>query len=442
MADLVTRFDAHFQRNFLACMLRDSDFLEKVARDVKPNMFADDTVQRLITATLAFYAEQQSAPDTSIFRVLDGYVIDGVLKPELRQICAVLADDLFAIPLQNKAYLLSEFEKFLRHQMFATRLPDVVECIRKAHFDEAEEKLKEVFTFRPSSANTRGTVYNDDIEARAKRRNEEDANRFWLLIPAIDRVVGGLRPGQIGVWQSQRSSAGKSTALAHCAKSFAMQGKRVLIFTFELDEQDYEDVLDQMISGLTREGLKDTTRLHTKLQGFLRHGGQIEVKALSGYDTKCSDLRAYCDTLRSVHGFNPDAIIIDTADLLAPETDSLRGDLFGSGQEVYSYWRSWMKEDKMVGWTGMQSNRDAMQAEHADQMHAGGSIAKIHIADLVFSINRTAEEEANGLTTVHVVKARKSKARFKITFPTDFSRMQFWDASRDQAWQEQIVNAS
>lgn len=420
-------------------MVRDSDFLERVVRDVTPGMFGDDYAQRIVLACVEFHRSNRAAPGTLIFRVFDGFVQEGLLKAEVRDVCSKLVDDLFAIPLQNKLYLLGEFEKFLKHQLFEVRLPEVVEHVRKAQFDSAELKLKEIFTFRPSSANDTGVEYGDDVVARNIRREQEDQSRYWLLLPPIDRHIRGLRRGEIGVWQSQRSSGGKSCALAHCAKAFALQGKNVVIYTLEMGEQAYEDRLDMAISGLNRDGLKDAEKVRVRVQGLLRNGGRIIVKGFPSYTTKCSDLRAHCHMLASVKGFRVDAVLIDYADLLAPETPTIRGDLFSIGAEVYSYWRGWMQEEKLVGWTGMQSRREAMSELFADQQDAGGSIAKVQIADLVLSINRTPEEEANGLTKIHVVKAREDKARFDICFPTDFNRMQFWDASKDGDWQERIV---
>lgn len=438
-ADLRVLFDAHFQRSFLAFMLRDSEFLERVVRDVTHEMFSDEYGKRIVTSCKEFFATHRAAPNTLIFSLFGQYLQAGLIKQDLHDLCTKFADDLFAIPLQNKGYLLGQFEKFLKHRLFEVALPKVVDLIRKADFETAESELKNVFLFKPTSANSFGTEFNANVEERSARRETEEKSRFWLLIPPIDRHIRGLRRGEIGVWQSQRSSAGKSCALAHCAKAFAMQGKNVVIFTLEMGEHAYEDRLDMAISGLSRDGMKDTERLRVRIQGMLRHSGRILVKSLPAYTTRCSDLRAHCRMLESLKGFKADAVLIDYADLLAPETPELRGDLYATGAEVYSYWRSWMQEDDYVGWTGMQSGREAMKEKHADQGHSGGSIAKAQIADVVLSINRTPEEEVNGLTNVHIVKAREDKARFSITFPTDFNRMQFWDASKDSDWKDKAV---
>lgn len=432
-------FDAHFQRSFLAFILRDSEFLKQVERDVTHEMFSDEYGKRIVIACKEFYAENKAAPDTLIFRVFGKYLQEGMMKKDLHDLCVALADDLFAIPLQNRSFLLKEFGKFLKHRMFETTLPKVVDFVRKGDFDSAESSMKEVFLFKPTHTTGMGKEFSEHVEERVLRREDEDRQRLWLLIPHIDKRVRGLRKGEIGVWQSQRSSSGKSCALAHCAKAFAMQGKNVVIFTLEMGEEAYEDRLDMAISGLTRSEMRDAAILRNKLKSVVRRSGKIVIKALPAYVTRCSDLRAHCQLMEAMNGFRPDVVLIDYADLLGPETPALRSDLYATGAEVYSYWRCWMHEEQLVGWTGMQSGRDAMSVDHADQMHASGSIAKIQIADMVISINRTAEEEAEGLTRIHVVKAREDRARITEVFPTDFERMQFWDAKRDTAWKDSVA---
>jgi hypothetical protein len=56
----------------------------------------------------------------------------------------------------------------------------------------------------------------------------------------------------------------------------------------------------------------------------------------------------------------------------------------------------------------------------------GLSIAKIWDADLVLSINRTEEEQEQGLTQIYVVKNKNGPARFSRTIRSDFDRMHFY----------------
>jgi replicative DNA helicase len=116
---------------------------------------------------------------------------------------------------------------------------------------------------------------------------------------------------------------------------------------------------------------------------------------------------------------------LDYADLLAPERADAT-ELYASGADVYNHLRGWLVEDRLVGWTGLQSGRSAMEVTVADQHHTGGSIAKAQIADLIVSINRSPEEETKGYTNLFIVKNRDGPARYSIAIKTDFNRMAFW----------------
>lgn len=435
MSDLRVLYDAHFQRNFVAFMLRDSSFLEHVANYVTAEIFSDESMQRVVRLILDFWKQNRCAPGTSVFRMLDQWLTQGMLNPEVHTLCSKLCDSLFAIPPQNRDYLLSQFDGFLQHQQFAIALPIMVESVRRGEYSEAQEVMKKVFTSRANFASNPGIYVNANIEARNSEREVEDHARLLMLMRPIDERIQGSLPGELGVWQSQQSSAGKTTALIQQAKNYAVQGRNVMLITLEMGQRRFEDRFDQCIAGATRKDIYDDAKMRSKLQGFIRTSGRIHIKKFPSYTTKASMLRDYVRMEEQTTGLKFHAVLIDYADLLAPETKELRGDLYGTGAEVYSYLSAWASEDKVVMWTAMQSGRQAAEEDFADQHHAGGSIAKIQIADVVISINRTAQQATDGETMLFVVKNREGAARFTIPIKTNFNTMQFWSAADDQDWQ-------
>lgn len=232
--------------------------------------------------------------------------------------------------------------------------------------------------------------------------------------------------GELFLWQSQRSSAGKSAAMAFCTRSFVLQGMKVLILSLEMSEDKYEDRLDMCIAGITKDGLFDRQRIEQRLRTLFRQNGDVWIKQFPGGLTKVSDLRRYTQMLENTHGFKPDVVVVDYLNELAPETDALRGDLYGKGKEVASHLRGWAVEDQIGLMSGIQSGRAAMEETFADMQHTGESLAITNISDITISINRTAEEAARGLTNLYVVKHRDDVARFPVSIRTDFTRMQFW----------------
>jgi replicative DNA helicase len=419
-------FDLHYQKYFIAHCLRDSDFLLNVLEDLDPNIFSNDAYKRVIRLCIDFGRDNKAAPDTLAFRYLDNLKAKGLLHENLHQVISNTIDELFTVPLQNREYLRKQYDAFLRQQKAKSILIPFMDCIKKEEFDKAEELMKDLFQYRPSQVVDLGGFLSADPTERISRRRQEESIRLWTLVPELDSRIDGLRPGELGVFQSQRSSAGKSAALQFLARSFAFQGKRVLIYTLEMSREAYEDRLDQCIAGITKGALTDRHRIQKALTHMLNQGGGIWVKHLPAELTTVGTLRKYTDMIANVHNFHPDAVIIDYADLLGPETKELRGDLYASGREVYSNLASWIQEDKLVCWTAAQSQRGAGEELVADMHHMGGSIAKAQIAHLIISLNRTQAEEQSGHTRLGIQKNREGAARYTITIPTDFERMQWW----------------
>jgi galactitol-specific phosphotransferase system IIB component len=418
-------FDVKFQNLFLCHALRDTTFLDRIHADVIPELFGNEYAQRACRLIVEFFRTEHTAPGELIFHVLDDLKAQQLLGESLASNLSTYIDDLFKLPLHNRVYLLKEFDRFVRHQRFRKDIIPAAELVTAGRFDEAEELLKHTFAFHPRKEHDLGRMLEADPTKRIRRRLEEDTQRFWWLIPEIDRVIRGSKRGELGVLQSQRSSAGKSAALAFLARQYAFQNKRILIYTLEMSEEEYEDRLDMCIAGVVKEALTDHQRLSRKLGKMFKRGGRIWIKQFPGQLSTVSDLREHKQLLEQVHGFYADAILVDYADELGSENRSRAGNTFEVGKEIYSHLRGWAVKDDVVIWTGMQSNRSAGDVDVADMENSGESIAKAWIADLIISINRTKKEAEDGTTRLYVVKNRTGIARFTIKIKTDFQRMQF-----------------
>lgn len=419
-------FDDHYQLHFLTHMLRDSQFLSHVIDDVKPELFTNELAQRIARITIDHGKDQQAAPATLIFSLLDNWRKKGLVSEAAHKNLTSYADTLFALQLQNREYLLRKFDEFHQHQVFSRNIIPAAKAVKEGNFDKAKELVTAAFTHRPKRGEDLGRQYDSDPTKRIERRRHQDHESFWLLMPELDRHLQGSMRGELFIWQSQRSSAGKSAAMVLCARSFVFQGKNTLIISLEMSEEKYEDRLDMAIAGLPKEALGDRASINHAVTRMFKRGGNLWIKQFPGQLTTVSDLRRYVQQLENVHNFHPDVIIIDYADELAPEAGIGVDNSFAAGKQIYSHLRGWAVKDNFFCMSAMQSNRSAMDSAVADQEHAGESLAKMWIADTVVSINRTAEEASRGLTNCHIVKHREGPARMSVQIHTDFSTMQFW----------------
>lgn len=421
-------FDLEYQKHFINHLLRDSEFLGQVIESVEPDIFLDDTFRRIVTLVKNFWATEKGAPGTLAFRVLASWREKSLINEATYESVSAGIDDLFTLELRNKGYILREFNSFIRRQKFKARIPDVMNYVKADDWESAEQLVASIFAVQNPVQLDLGRELLADPSDRIARRLTEDTDRFWTLIPELDMRVPGLKPGEIGVWLSQETSAGKSAALQLLARSFAYQRKNTLIYTMEMSEEAYEDRLDQCIAGITKELLTDHLKIHKMLTHMTKHGGRIWIKQFPTKGATIEDLRRHKNILENTHNFRPDAIIVDYMDLLSIDADSL----YDAGDKAYAQFRGWMVEEGLVGWTGSQSKTGAKEVTYADTQHTGGSRAKAEHADLVISINRTTDETKAGRTSLFVAKNRNGASKYPISICTDFSRMAFWRRSEDE----------
>jgi replicative DNA helicase len=409
-------------------MLRDTDFLSRVTHHIEPENFVDELLQRVVRAVKQFHEEYKSAPDTAIYHNLDQLKQQGLISESIHKSLNMVCEDLFGIKLQNRDYFLDQISDFVWQQRIERELPDLLAYVSDKKRDQAEQILRDLVLEDPRII-VRGTEYTADPTARIARRVEEDQECFWTLIPEVDRHVPGLKRGEMGVWQSRLSSDGKTAALCMLARNALFQRKQVFIATVEESEHAYEDRLDMCFSAIRRDELLDSERIARNVERYIKRGERCHIKEFSPGATRISDIRQYASLLRATTNFMPDVVLIDYCDKLAPETPSLRGDVSLAGEEIFLAFEAWLKQEQLVGWTAMQSNRSGAQTQLVGQYETGGSFKKQHIAHVVLSLNRDAKSDENDLINVHIVKNRDGVRG--VTFPihSDFSRMLFWTRS-------------
>jgi hypothetical protein len=419
-------YNGVYQKPFINFAMRDSEFLLSVKDDLNPELFSDDVSQRLIRIILDFVEREKAAPGTLIFHLLDSLRDRKVLSTDIHKLLSEYAEQLFGYPLQNKRFLLDEYERFVKSARFRKVIFPVTDLAKKGEFDRALEMLTDVLSFSPKKDQDLGRALDPDPTLRIERREREDEQRLWTFIRELDRQVPGLKKKEFGVLLSQRSSGGKSAALAFFARSFAFQGKKVLYYALELSEEEIEDRLDQCIVGLTQSELINRQAIVLRLTKMFRQfGGNIWIKQFPPGTTTVKEIREHKRRLEKEQGFVADVVLLDPLYQIRPDGID-PGDLFSGLLQVATAVKAMAVEDDIPVWTVMQSHREAMSAVRADMEHMGLSIGIVWVANTIISINRSPDEQERGITELYVVKSQNSRARFPIRIKTDFERMQFY----------------
>jgi replicative DNA helicase len=420
-------FNRHFQESFLAHLVRDSGFLEAVSQDVRPELFPDETMSRMVRIVLDYHRSNKTAPEILIFQVLDNDLGNKILTEAHHKLLVSLADDLFAQQLQNRAFILENFSNFCRVQKYRADLPVIHQLLEKGNIAAADQVLAGIISYRTGQAVKLGRDYSvQSAIDRTERRREQDAKRLFTFIPELDQIVPGIGEGNVNMVQSRQSSDGKTALLTHLARSFAFQNANVLLVTVgDMTEEEYEDRLDMCFAGLTRQELANDLSVFEAQQRLAKFRGKIHIKEFPASVTTLNTLKNYCEILEASKSFVPDVLVLDYADCLGPSTRELRAKPYQGQAEVFTELKGWMQETGMRCWTAGQSNRQASEESFSEQRHVAGSIEKVRTCDSIISIQRDTAEE----TVIKVIKTRHSGGIGQVfSIPTDFSRMQFYNS--------------
>lgn len=419
--------DPFFERIYLAHFLRDPEFYHYVKEDIKPEFFQSPTVQRLIRLILQFGQEIGTPPGDLITHELEKHkltlsqdTLDGLLE---------YSQSLLAIDLRDRQYLFDEHDKFLKGQVLKQMVPKLVEYGRKGDHDAISKLFQDYIAYKPKGLLAPGQVVTNDVEARCLRRaKQQEEDRFYFLIPKLDQLGIAFRRHDLVAIQSQKSSVGKTTFLACLARSLVFQNKRVMVYTLEESEDEFIDRLDQAISGLNTEELSDRVLLEAKMHRWI--SSSLRVKEFDAYETKVSDLIAHHQMLQNYFGYRPDVVIINAADYLC--ADRFRDSMYAEGRDIYRSLKAWARRANIAVVVDMQSNRGAAEKVVADQADASGSIAKVHLATHLLTLNRSPAETKENMTTINVAKYRNGQANIHVSFHSDLSRGQIYVPSHDE----------
>ena len=421
-------YSQHFQDHFLSHALRDKDFLRDVEPDLEADYFASEHAQRIIRILKDFHKRTGSAPNLLAHDVIQEAAIKAGLGDDTVNAMKVYTDMLLGFELQNRAYLLERWTSFLKQRHLLNNVSKVLEATKQGDEETARKLLKETVQYQPKASreNWDAGLYDPDPIRRALRRAGQDTEKLWTMIPPLDSLGVCLGLGHVGLWVSQTTGVGKSTALRHCALASVFQGHKTLIFVVgEMSKDEYEDCLDQAVSGLCREELDLSDRLLKRIRNMLRFGGDLYIVSLPAMTHTVQDLQNMEVEIENTEGFVAKTIVVDYADNLVPPSKS--ESLYHDGLQIALGLEAWAQTGrKRFLWNAAQGKTSAAEAPIAGIQHIGGSRGKGEQAPLVLTINRSPEEAKNDKTTVFIAKSRFSQSNISTTFKTDFAKQRFY----------------
>jgi replicative DNA helicase len=391
--DNLAKYGPTFQAKVLACILSSTEFLQQSLDVLNPNFFESDAGKWIVENTVDYFTDYKTLPTLEVFKIELEKSKDDVLKTavkeQLRTAFQRKADD-------DLKYIQDSFLDFAKNQALKSAIIRSVDLLQIGQYGEIKNLVDSAM--KAGQPRNIGHDWKKDISIRLAGQSRVTVPTGWDVVDTM--IGGGLGGGELGVIAAP-SGIGKSWALATIGANAARMGKRVVYYTFELNENyvglRYDTIFTGIESGNITSHPDDVKHAVDSIQG------DIIIKYYPPRTITVHTLRAHIDHLIS-NKLKPDIILVDYADLMrSVDKSDARHEELGS---IYVELRGLSGELGVPVWTASQTQRSSIQDEVIQADKIASSYEKIMNADLVISLSRKLEDKANHTGRAHVMKNR------------------------------------
>jgi replicative DNA helicase len=243
-----------------------------------------------------------------------------------------------------------------------------------------------------------GHDYIPSLELRLEESARITVKTPWDVINDI--TDGGLGPGELGVVVAP-AGIGKSWTLQALGSEVVRQGKTVVHYSLELNENYVGLRYDSIFSGVTTSNIKyHKEEVEKKLQSL---PGKLLIKY---FPTKAASVNTIGAHLKHIElsGVTVDMVIVDYADILMP-MGNFKEKRHAIGT-IYEDLRGLAGEMEIPFWTASQANRSALEEDVIGADKVAEDYSKVMTADFVISMSRKVEDKIANTGRFHVIKNR------------------------------------
>lgn len=427
-------FDQPFQRGVLQMMLRDPTFVADLFDALDSRYFEFEYLALIAKILLAHFRKFRELPSREVMVAnINYHVQKHSLDALLRQQMLDYIELAYKSELPpDRRYYREKVSDFGRMQALKESIAESVRILQE-HADDATQHAKVLPLIQQALMVGNGVgpgveiFSNADDPSKMRSPVDDPGRRVPTMFTALDQALrGGLGGGQIGVILGV-TGRGKSMLLVNLAVAAAMQGRKVLYITNEL--QPY-DVGMRALACVTRVPILDVETNSPAYQDARKAisfdlAGSLHLWHINP-GSPVSAVRTIVSRLQFDLGVPPDLIVVDYADELTPsrlgQKDDKDSNSYAAYGDVYSELIALAKDFKCPVWTASQVQRSAYTDEIVNMSAVSDSVKKIQKAHLVASLCQTPAEKEQGRMRLYVEKVRNGPDQFAIPLTVDLSR--------------------
>ena len=406
MSETLTQFGTSFQSKIIASLMSDIKFVQTISDILQPDMFDSDSNKWLVKTIRKYYYEYKKQPTLEVIK----YKIDEIDNDVLKSgVVEKLRDVWKNIESTDLEFVQSETLDFCKNQTLKNAILESVDMLENKNYDGIKSIIDDAM--KAGTERDLGHDYIPSLEMRLEEAARITVKTPWDVINDI--TDGGLGPGELGVVVAP-AGIGKSWTLQALGSEVVRQGKTVVHYSLELNENYVGLRYDSIFSGVTTANIKyhkeEVQKQISKLPGKL---------LIKYFPTKAASVQTLGAHLKQIElsGVNIDMVIVDYADILMP-TGFFKEKRHAIGN-IYEDLRGLAGELEIPIWTASQANRSALEEDVIGADKVAEDYSKVMTADFVMSMSRKVEDKIANTGRFHVIKNRFGVDG--ITFPANIN---------------------
>jgi replicative DNA helicase len=306
----------------------------------------------------------------------------------------------------------TEFLEFCRNQKLKNAIVASIDLLKVAEYDKIKHVIDEAM--KAGLERNIGHNYFEDIDIRMSEMARSSIKTNWACVD--DLLDGGLAKGELGFVVAPAGS-GKSWLLARLGVEGMRQGKNVMHFTLELNENYVGLRYDSCITKISFQDVrKNVEKVKEKITEI---PGKLFIKFFPIKTVAAATLKMHIERVQLLTGVKIDLVVVDYADLLRPLNAERNSNSYSEAGSVYEELRAMAGELQIPIWSASQAHRSAHEEEVIQAHNVADSYRKIMTGDFVFSLSRKSDDKTSDTARVHIIKNRFGADG--MTFPTYFN---------------------
>jgi replicative DNA helicase len=402
--------------------LFDQVYLETVIHYIKPSYFKDKHLKNVFDSLIQYYSEHKKVPNITELKI---HLVDQDKRDSLKE--AILKFKTID-KKYDKETLLKNTERFIKEKAVLSSVLKTSLDIQTGNIDPSKI-LKEFETAcNISIVDNNGFDYLESIDQHC-----EDIQKVFSVVPTgwkwLDEKIGGgfMADGRALYVFFGVTNVGKSIFLGNIATNLLSQDKTVVLISLEMPEQVYAKRISSQLSKIPFSDLSlqvDPLKKYLNQYKIKNKNAKLIIKEFPPKTVTPVHIKNYIEKLvRS--GINPNAIVLDYLNLLAPNTSGLNS--YEAVKEITEHVRALSYNFSCPVISATQANRSAFSTPNPDMDMTSESMGLSHTVDAQFSIWTEEEDFDLGIIHMGIVKNRFGPRQCHTVLEIDYETLSLKD---------------